>query len=293
MTEDKLAAWAAQSRNASPVLMMNGNSSWAQRYSQELREIVVRYADRLPRNVQRHLGPSELGISCDRNLVFKMAGVSLGSGGNNMHDPWASIMGTAGHAFLEEAFKWESLRLLREGLSDHVRWHTERRVVPDPGSAQPHPGTADNYDADTYTLSDWKFQSRGVRDKLRRNGPPHHYFMQMLLYAAGYMNEGFRVDRVVLVSWPRTESSMDDLYAHEHVVTDKDIVQVMDLIKKTEVREQLAGFVARGEMHWKDIPASPSEDSCQWCPAFRPDAASNPKVAGCSGTEGLRLGKVV
>src|SRR6202012_5267972 len=120
-----LEAWSNQNRVASPILAMNGNSSWAQRYSQELREVVVRYADRLPRNVQRHLGPSELGHLCDRQLVGKMAGVSLGSGNSNhMHDPWASIVGTAIHAFLEEAFKWEDSTL--SGLNGH-RWFTEKR----------------------------------------------------------------------------------------------------------------------------------------------------------------------
>src|ERR1700743_2311924 len=128
-----LEAWSNQNRVASPILAMNGNSSWAQRYSQELREVVVRYADRLPRNVQRHLGPSELGHLCDRQLVGKMAGVSLGSGNsNNMHDPWASIVGTAIHAFLEQAFHWESQRLIEEQHLTNMRqgrWFTEKRVT--------------------------------------------------------------------------------------------------------------------------------------------------------------------
>lgn len=295
MTLPTLEAWAAQSKSASPLLTMNGNSAWAQRYSQELREVVVRYADRLPRNVQRHLGPSELGHLCDRQLVGKMAGVSLGSGNENrMHDPWASIVGTAIHAFLEEAFKWESQRLVDEvqnlanaGLGDPpqgMRWYTEKRVTPDPGSPLPHPGTADLYDARNFTLNDHKCQSEGVRDKLRRNGPPPHYFLQMLLYAVGYMHEGFRVDRVCLVSWPRTHSTLDDMYVWEHVITPDDLKLVIDLIEKTEVREKLAALVATGDMSFWEIPATPSESDCQYCPFFRPDAARNPNVRGCPGT---------
>lgn len=280
-----LEAWSAQSKTAGALLAMNGNSAWAQRYSQELREVVVRYADRLPRNVQRHLGPSELGHLCDRQLVGKMAGVSLSRGdSNNLHDPWASIVGTAIHAFLEEAFKWESARLVREVGESTARWHTERRVTPDPGSSVPHPGTADLYDARTFTLNDHKCQSEGVRDKLRRHGPPAHYFMQMLLYAVGYMHEGFRVDRISLVSWPRTHSTLDDMYVWEHVITPEDIASVVSLIEKTEVREQLALIVAGGGMDWKEIPATPSDEDCQFCPFYRPDAAFNPKVKGCPGT---------
>lgn len=292
-----LEGWGQQNKVASPILARNGNSAWAQRYSQELREIVVRYADRLPRNVQRHLGPSELGHVCDRQLIGKMAGVSLGHG-NHMHDPWASIVGTAIHAFLEDAFRWESKRLIAEveGLMDapleiltaNVRWFTEKRVTPDPTMASPHPGTADLYDAKTFTLNDHKCQSTGVRDKLRRNGPPHHYFMQMLLYAVGYMHEGFKVDRVCLISWPRTESSMDDLYVWEHVITEEDIALVVDLIKRTDVREQLAALVVSGDVNFWEIPATPSADDCQFCPFYRPDAATNPNVKGCPGTAGVR-----
>lgn len=291
MTQPSLEAWAAQSRTASPILAMNGNSAWAQRYSQELREVVVRYADRLPRNVQRHLGPSELGHKCDRQLVGKMAGVSLSrEHSNNLHDPWASIVGTAIHAFLEAAFKWESTRLIAEfmkqatGLEPQTRWYTEKRVTPDPASPSPHPGTADLYDAQTKTLNDHKCQSEGVRDKLRRHGPPHHYFMQMLLYAVGYMHEGFDVQRICLVSWPRTHSTLDDMYVWEHVITAEDIALVVGLIEKTEIREQLAQLVAKGDVDLFEIPATPSDEDCQYCPFFRPDAAYNPKVRGCPGT---------
>lgn len=288
-TPPTLDAWAAQSRTASPLLNMNGNDAWAQRYSQELREVVIRYADRLPRNMQRHLGPSELGHLCDRQLVGKMAGVSLGAGGtNHMHDPWASMVGTAIHAFLEEAFQWEDKRLIEQEFAFTGRWLTEKRVIPDPGNTQPHPGTADLYDARTKTLSDHKCQSEGVRDKLRRSGPPHHYFMQMLLYAVGYMHEGFDVQRVCLVSWPRTKSTLDDMYCWEHVITPEDIALVVDLIEKTEVRERLASLVVSGEVDFWEIPALPSESDCQYCPFFRPDAATNPNVKGCPGTAGTR-----
>lgn len=283
--QPSLEAWAAQTKVASPLLNMNGNSAWAQRYSQELREVVVRYADRLPRNVQRHLGPSELGHLCDRQLIGKMAGVELGhANSNHMHDPWASIVGTAIHAFLEEAFTWESQRLIQEVKETEVRWLTERRVTPDPASRSPHPGTADLYDTKNATLNDHKCQSEHVRDKLRRQGPPHHYFMQMLLYAVGYMHEGYDVDRICLISWPRTKSTLDDMFVWEHVITAADIDLVVDLIAKTEVREQLAVMLRQGELNLFDIPMTPSDADCQFCPFYRPDAATNPNIKGCPGT---------
>jgi hypothetical protein len=106
----------------------------------------------------------------------------------------------------------------------------------------------------------------------------------MLLYAVGYMHENMQVDRICLVSWPRTHSTMDDMYVWEHTITAADIALVVDLIEKTEIREQLAAIVVRGDLALMEIPALPSENDCQYCPFFRPDAAVNPNVRGCPGT---------
>lgn len=132
--------------------LTGGNSAWAVAYGQVLKEAVTRYAERLPRSVQRHLGPSELGHECDRLLIGKMAGVPRL---NFMTDPWASIVGTAIHAFMEEAFNWDNAD--RGGQrGGHPRWRTEYRVTPDPGAFRPHPGTADLYDFETLSLIDHK-----------------------------------------------------------------------------------------------------------------------------------------
>lgn len=280
---DKLAAFASQS-TVSPVYVANGNSPWAQRYAQELRDVVIRYADRLPRNLQRHLGPSELGHHCDRQLVGKMAGVSLGSGGGNrLHDPWASVVGTALHAFFEQAFAWDA----REGLYLE-RWATECKVTPDPLAKQPHPGTADLYDFMYNTLGDHKCQSEAIRVRLRRDGPPFHYYIQLLLYAIGYMNLGYPVDRVALISWPRTKSTLDDMYVWEKTITNEDLLAVLDVLEKTAVREDAAKLLVQGRVNFFEIPATPSDDDCQYCPFFNPAAMADGTSAGCPGTAMLR-----
>jgi hypothetical protein len=276
---NKLEAFAAQS-TVSPVFTQTGNTPWAQRYSQDLRDVVIRYADRLPRNTQRHLGPSELGHHCDRQLVGKMAGVSFGHGrGNMLHDPWASIVGTAIHAFLDQAFTWESA----EGR-DRERWLSETRVTPDPGALSPHPGTADLYDRLYNTLADHKCQSEAIRTRLRRDGPPYHYYIQMLLYALGYMHLGFDVQRVALVSWPRTKSTMDDMYVWEKTITVEDLREVSSVLDKTVLREQLATWVADGSMSFWEVPMTPSNDDCQYCPFYNPAALGDGTAKGCPGT---------
>lgn len=123
--------------------MPNASSQWGALYAWELRDVIVRAASRQPRNLQVHLGPSELGDECDRKVVGKMAGQPHT---NNVSDPWPSIIGTSVHAWLAEAFARENL------LNGTVRWVPEARVAPVPA----HPGTADLYDAANRAVVDWK-----------------------------------------------------------------------------------------------------------------------------------------
>jgi hypothetical protein len=223
--------------------------------------------------------------NCSRMLVGKMAGFSLhGSAGaiGNAY-VWSSVVGTALHSFMEEAFTWDSVEGLNPG-----RWFTERRVTPDPGAEQPHPGTADMYDGLYRAVVDWKCQSEAVRTRLRRDGPPVHYSVQMLLYAVGYMLLGFEVERVVLVSWPRTKSTLEDMYVWEHTITNDDLRLVQDVLDKTEIREQIAKLVTAGEMSFWDVPPTPGAD-CTWCPFHNPAALQDRSPNGCPGMSLLKL----
>jgi hypothetical protein len=276
MTDDKLSAWASTVPQ-SAASASNGSDTWAQRYWWEIRDISFAWAARMPRSLQRHLGPSELGHECDRLVIGKMAGHSLG-GINHVSDPWASMVGTAIHEMMEKIFTWHNTTLPEQ------RWDTERRVTPDPGAVQSHPGTGDLYDRQTRSMVDWKAQSESVRAQLRSQGPPPHYFWQLMLYAVGYMLEGFVVDRIVLVSLPRTKSSIDDGYVWAHTITNEDLQGVIDLLDKTATREKLAVLMQQGELKLMDIPATPSDASCHYCPFYRPQAAYDPDVKGCPGS---------
>jgi hypothetical protein len=249
----------------------NSNSPWGERYGAELRSVVRRYASRAPRTLQRHLGPSELGEACDRQVIGKMAAQKKT---NNVTDPWPSIMGTAGHAWMEDAFQWENSQ---EG----VRWLTEVRVTPDPGP-DPHPGTADLYDAYTQSLVDWKFLGEASLSKLKAKGPKRVYYVQTLLYALGYINMGLPVQRVVLVAWPRTKSSMDEMYVWEHVPTDEDWQLVQRVLAETRIRQLKANEIIAGRAKLMDFPATPDDDSCHFC------LAGNTEVVTRQGIKPIR-----
>jgi hypothetical protein len=279
--EDVLAAGVREERvtytveefmSAAPRTV-HASDDWAERYGAELKGIVNRHAARMPRSLQQHLGPSELGHECDRQVVAKMAGAKAT---NHVADPWASWMGTQGHRGLADAFDWDNEH------NGRLRWITEQRVTPDPGPGQ-HPGTADLYDAWARAVVDHKFQGDSTRAQLKSHGPPRHYLVQILLYALGYLNLGLPVDRVAIVSWPRTKSTLDDMYVWAHVPAPEDWQLVRDVLAQTAFRQELASLVRDGRFKLMDVPAKPDDRECFFCGLYRPQAAYDGRY-GCPGT---------
>lgn len=252
---------------------MNGNTPWASRYATEIRRVVTTAAERAPRSLQAHLGPSELGAVCDRQVVAKMARLPRT---NHVADPWPSILGTAAHAWLADAFAADNQRLGR------IRWVPEQRVTPHPN----HPGTADLYDADEESVDDHKVLGTTSLAKVRSpEGPPRHYVVQLLLYGRGYRLLGLPVKRVALIAYPRTAASLDGLYVWERPYTPADDELIDEVFAQTEYRRQWAVAVLTGAAQLSDVPAAPGAGECIWCPVYRPQSARD-GGPGCPGHSG-------
>lgn len=247
------------------------NTPWGARYAAEIRQVIVRQASRQPRNVQLHVGPSEMGAVCDRQVVGKMIAAPKT---NNVSDPWPSIVGTAVHAWLAEKFE-------RENELNHVlRWLTETRVSPHPL----HPGTSDLYDYLEEAVGDWKILGPSSMAKVQSpDGPPRQYVVQMLLYALGFLNFGLRVRRIALIALPRTAASLDSMYVWDHPVAAEDWDLVAEVLRVTEIRRLIALEILAGHMRLDDVPVTPDSDACFWCPFYRPQAAYD-GGPGCPGT---------
>lgn len=249
---------------------LNGNTPWASRYAAELRRVVVEHAARAPRSLQQHLGPSELGAACDRQVVGKMAALPAT---NHVVDPWPSIVGTALHAWMAEAFTADNLR---HGVA---RWIAEQRVTPHPD----HPGTADLYDGLEQAVVDHKNLGETTLAKVRAAaGPPRKYVVQLKLYGLGYARMGLPVKRVVIAAYPRTKSTLDELYVWEAPFSADD-PQLAEVFHQTDYRRVWADQVTAGGLDIAQIPRSPSDDECYFCPFYRPQSGRD-GGAGCPGT---------
>lgn len=255
---------------------VGGSSPWASRYAADIRRAWREHAAEDARTLQVHLGPSELGVECDRQVAWKLLGVPET---NHVVDPWPSTRGKALHRHAEDVFSSDNLR---HGL---LRWVTEQRVTPHPE----HPGTADLYDAVEKCVDDHKFLCESTMAKIRK-GWPRHYLVQLLLYGLGYHLMGLPVRKVVIIAYPATAGSLDGLFVRDRDFTDEsgvilpeNIELLQTVFAETAQRKALAQAVRDGQIQPLDIEHRPDNDECYFCPFFRPQAARDGGV-GCPGT---------
>jgi hypothetical protein len=162
----------------------------------EMRQRVRSFEANKPRSLQTAIGPSEIGSTCSRKLAYKLLNVEPV---NVDSDPWAAIVGTSVHAYLDAAFK------------DHERWLTDVRVTL-PGYMA---GTLDLYDTQTRTIIDHKVVGKTSMDRFKREGVSDQYRTQVNVYALGMILAGHPVDNVAIVYWSRTGLLRDAQYWQE------------------------------------------------------------------------------
>lgn len=234
--------------SATTTTSPRGNNPLSTQLAADVADVLIRASGGSARSRQRHVGPSEIGHPCDRQVAGKLAGLADGMGSSG--DPWPSIVGTAVHAWLAEAFTHVDAR----------RWLTERSVTPIPG----HSGTADLYDVDRMAVLDHKVMGASTLAKLTISGPSRVYLVQLLLYALGYMKAGFRVEHVGIVAYPRVGSSLSGIYVWTMPMdaAARDLlVQVMAELTR---RKAYAAQLEARTLTLADVPATP--DTCTFCP---------------------------
>lgn len=152
-----------------------------------------------PRTLQVALGPSEIGTACDRCLVNLLAGHKA----TEHVVPWLPTIGTAVHAWLDEAMRYHAW-----ASPDGDRWHMEERVTVGSIGGVPIHGNSDLFDAATGTVVDWKITGKTTLDKVRRHGAALTYQAQAHLYGKGWEDAGHTVREVVVMFLPRNAVSL-------------------------------------------------------------------------------------
>ncbi|MGW6789987.1 hypothetical protein [Streptomyces chartreusis] len=240
-----------------------------------MKEIFYAYTNQLERSVQTTMGPSEIGTPCDRRVAMSLLRIPPVNPGG---DGWASWVGTCIHAGLAEMFMWADKGQGRFAVEVPLTFPNEH--VPK--------GTSDLLDRVLFMVDDHKAQGRWALDKLKTQGIPPGYRVQLHVYGYGQRLKGERIDYVCLISWPREASNLADMYA---VVERYD----PDVAREALARvDRIAGEVKAYETEratWAGLDITAHKlgiarefaavDDCRFCPFFAP---GDPDMTrGCPG----------
>jgi hypothetical protein len=151
---------------------------------------------RQPRSLQKEIGPSEIGTTCTRQLVRKLAGQQLPSD----RIMWPAYIGTCVHAGLAAAVENSS------GNSEalvQARYLVEHEVEIATVRGRLIKGHVDVFDIDSGTVIDWKIVGKSSLARYRAHGASEQYRVQAHLYAYGFAQLGYVVRNVMVVFLPR------------------------------------------------------------------------------------------
>src|SRR5262245_20008324 len=127
----------------------------------EYRAIIDNSIDRAPRNLQRTIGPSEIGVPCDRCLISKLAAIKEDS---QYGQQWLPFVGTCVHYGIANAFE------VYEMHSEPSRFLIEHRFSVGYIGDDEITGSADLFDRMTGEVTDWKIVGNSTIRDVRSHG---------------------------------------------------------------------------------------------------------------------------
>lgn len=206
------------------------------------------------RSLQVKLGPSELGVACERQLGYRIMGLQ---GPNlDMADPWAGFVGSSIHHRTEE-----SIRRYQAAHPLAPKWNIEEEVRIVPGLIEGHADlNRDNI------LVDEKSAGKTVMAAVKKEGPSLKYKVQIMLYAYGLRLQGRPIDTVALVFVPR-EGYLRDMWVWAAPYDEPLALEY--IARPYRVRDKLVQLqVQQYPERWEQVPAEPSYMGCQYCPMW-------------------------
>lgn len=219
-----------------------------------------------PRTLQVIPGPSELGQPCKRRFVYKLLGHP-----EQHSDSWLPTIGTAVHAWLEDALAADNEGyMVTAGIE---RWLLETRVSVGEVDGVEITGSADVYDRITGSVIDWKIVGPSTMRKYKANGPGDQYRKQAHLYGRGFVRAGLPVERVIVAFLPRNAPLSAAYFWHEPY-DEQVAIDALEAATGLAIATRLVGYPL--------LATIPTVDNyCGSCEYFR--AGSTDPIKGCSG----------
>ena len=219
-----------------------------------------------PRSLQKRIGLSEVGEVCIRKTSYKLLDWEKT---NPSTDPWASISGTAIHAWLADAFENAG----EDYLVEHAVRVTDELA-----------GTADLFDKKNKMVIDHKCVGATAMKSRKKDGMTHQQRVQINLYGLGIENElgEGSVEKVALAFYP-LGGRLDGLHT---IVEPFNRQLALDAIARLQDTQVLLWQLdpEANPQNWNLIPTTPTR-ACSYCPWYLPFSADGSK--GCPGEEGV------
>lgn len=228
--------------------------------------------DAHPRSLQQRIGPSEVGIECDRRIGYKLLHYKEPENRYNLK----AQIGTWGHAGLEEVFDAYNLAHPEFGGQERYLIENTVRIGEVPYLGYPLAGHCDLYDRVTAAVLDHKFVGPSQLKHYKKDGPSQQYRVQANIYGLGWLRAGFPVSTVGICFFPR-QGEFDEIYVWQ----DEFNQQLAE-----DALARLAGIAmvtsTAGPAGLAILPTA--EAWCKYCPFFKA-GSTNPAV-GCPGHPG-------
>lgn len=223
-------------------------------FSREIIRMVREYDASRPRSMQKHLGPSEIGTGCDRQLAYKLAGREPV---NETADPWFPIIGSAVHEWLSKMATYYNDVVL--GRHANPRFIVENRVkVATQQGGYDTSGHTDLYDVDNERVVDWKIVGATTMRKVK-DGDPAQYKIQAMTYGTGWVQAGYPVREVMIAYLPRS-NFLNKMHLNVHPYDPTITPLALQRVGTIEAMVQ-AGIPPE---------AFGAADCTIWCPFYRP-----------------------
>lgn len=244
------------------------SKSFSEILRHRLTEIIMWQAARAPRSLQQNIGPSEIGSPCDRQIAYRVAGIPEV---NLRQDPWAAIIGTAIHRWLQEAVdQWVNLQDGPQRLFTEIELDLDSLIT----------GHCDLYDAETETVIDWKTVGPNALKDVEAGRISVGYMIQTQIYGYLFVQQNIPVKRVALVFIPRA-SSLNRLRVWSAVYDETVALTALERVYR--IASEVINWDLLNQSHrWASVSAE-GGDHCGFCPWFEAHRLTDADATGCPG----------
>lgn len=234
----------------------SANQDYAVAIAEEYEAVMVYGIENHERSQQKLIGPSEIGVPCDRALLYKLAQTPEPPRG----PAWKPAVGTACHAQQDE---WFSTVTTPNGTNP-TDWLTEEKVAVGTVGADTIKGSTDLF-AKSGAVIDHKFVGAYKLNLVKSHDDPGpQYRVQAHTYGRGWDLEGWPVHIVMIVFHPRDGELTDSYYWWEDYNPE---IARKALARANERYALLTTFGLQGALAL--FPYC-TEKFCDWCRRDKP-----------------------